>query len=421
MWKLHKSRGTFLNKYNFKDDRSFWWYAAELLAEQAGPNDADELRRMQNDTDRSWMFWKPTNSNCPEISRTVDKLVSSLPQEWTATGKNIFVGIAPLGEINASAWNQDVRGIVEVNLQYLWALEAYVLAFDEFRFVMRDAIGNHLYGTELLAPSPDFGSFFSSWNALDRAKQIWEDDTVIFAGDHTIYRRVAKRNNSEIDNGVASCVSFIIGHELAHHFLTHTSSGGARSRARQAKELVLPLLSPDSESVRWELPIKWVDELEADLVSVALICQKFTQSGDPEDAYRALLGSYIALICANHGQNLSSADPQSDDSTHPPLQTRLTYIGIAVRSWFADHPRGKYNDHPIDLLNQLDAFISLIALHQENEIRSEAESVAAVRQCASTFMQAWEELAATIPLRMDAQVLHPPESEGYKTGISKQG
>lgn len=408
MWDLKHGRTLFLSKYHFKSDKSFWWHLAGQMAEGDDSSVAEALDAARNDVDRPWMSWAPTNANCPELSKIVSNVVKKLPQEWKATGRNIFVGIAPLGEMNAQAWNKDKRGVVEINLQYYWALESYVLAFDEFRSGLTriiDDINDRPYTPHA---DPAFADFVRSWNKLETELVLWHAPGVIAFGEATGDLRAPGRRDSEIDTSVSAAVEFIVAHELAHHLMGHTSSSGAKKRGSAARAIVEPLFSDDSLRERSNFRSDWRAEIEADLVAVAVISGKLDGGSDFQKAYGALIGSFVALVCATHESESSEAVQSNLLDTHPPLSVRLDFIGEAIRSWFKDDPRGSYNDHPIGLLDQLQTFCEFVILHRRGKLdqieRDELDLI-----ILGEFLRRYEVLLGLVPLNPNARVLNPPE------------
>lgn len=408
MWNLKKGRGAFLARYNFRNDRSYWWHLAGTMAEQSNERIAAELLEVRNTL--SWMDWTPINSNCPELASSVNYVVRLLPPEWKATGQNIFVGIAPLGDLNAEAWNRAASGVVEINVQYLWALEGYVLAFDEYRSSLQRMLDGFQGIPNFAQPPSDYGDLIASWDRLDDAALVWRDPLVISPGNETLMRHAPGRRVQEVQAAEDAARKFIIAHELSHHLMAHTSSDGARRRARAALEVVQPFFSEETIGELQSFKSDWQRELQADLVAVAIMCGKFSETGPSTDkAYEALFGSFIALVCVGHGGNLEFADHSDVEETHPPVVMRLKFISDAIREWYRHEPRGIHNDHPLDLLNQLEVFASFVCAHQTGQFADKRDREHITASLLEDYLRRTADVVDVVSRRPDAVPLLPPE------------
>lgn len=401
MWRLKNSRGTFLDEYGFRHDRSFWWHCAALIAESA-PNDEARAKMLDwRDAPENHpaVLWSPTNSNCPAISALVDRLVTLLPAEWRALGRNVFVGIAPLGEVNAEAWNQHRRGIVELNLQYLWVLDEYGAAFDEYRHAVSVRISRDTYSPLRSHEDADYGALLSSWRHLQDVAGHWRNEAVIYPGDHKLIRLAPGRLPEERERLTTSAEMFIVAHELAHHFLAHTSRG-ANQRRRQAERILANVRTRRNLTQDAPIPEPWQKELDADIVGMAIIARQFEPGRSFGDAYAAEFGAVLALIAVAHIHD--DWDVEDHSSTHPPLALRLRNLAAAVEEWYSDAPRARHGDHPLDLWLQLELFCEMAQLCAETPGQLEAvgeEHFTTV--LAATHLQRWEALEARIPLPQD--------------------
>ncbi|ASK65749.1 hypothetical protein CFK39_07755 [Brachybacterium avium] len=409
MWRLKNSRGTFLDVYGFRHDRSFWWHCASLLAESAPDADAQAEMLAWRDApkNRPAVEWEPTNSNCPAISALVDRLVVLLPAEWRGLGRNIFVGITPLGEANAVAWNHDRRGIVELNLQYLWVLDEYGAAFDEFRYAVALRITREAEAPIQRHSDADYGALLSSWRHLQDAAELWRDTSVVHPGDQRLTRLAPGRLPEERDRLRSSAETFIVGHELAHHVLAHTSRG-AHQRRREAEKILDGVRTRRHSREGDEIPGRWQQELDADVTSMAIIARRFGHDGSVGDAYAALFGAVIALVAAAHINVGWAAGDRS--STHPPLSVRLSNLGAAVEEWYSDTPRGPHGDHPLDLWQQLELFTEMarLCIEEPQWVESIGEEDFITRLTAAHVLR-WESLEAQIPLPEDFTAQQLPE------------
>lgn len=409
MWRLKNSRGTFLDEYGFRRDRSFWWHWASWLAQSAPDADAraEMLTWRDAPKNRPAVEWEPTNSNCPAISEVVNRLVSLLPAEWRGLGRNIFVGIAPLGDANAVAWNNDRRGIVELNLQYLWVLDEYGAAFDEFRHAVARRITRGADMPLRHHSDADYGALLASWRHLQDAAELWRDTSLIHLGDQRLTRLAPGRLPEERDRLRASAETFIVGHELAHHVLAHTSRGAHRRR-REAEEILAGVRARRLSKERDEVPEHWQQELDADVTSMAIIARRFEHDASAGDAYAALFGAVIALLAATHIHG--GWDVEGRSSTHPPLSVRLNNLGAAVEEWFSDTPRGPYGDHPLDLWQQLELFTEMarLCIEEPQWVEGIGEEDFLTRLAAVHLLR-WESLEARVPLPIDFTAQALPE------------
>lgn len=407
MWRLKNSRGTFLDQYGFRNDRSFWWHCASMLAESAPTNEARTAMLEWRDAplNRPAVAWTPTNSNCPAISALVDHLVTLLPAEWKGLGRNVFVGIAPLGTANAEAWNHARRGIVELNLQYLWVLDEYAAAFDEYRHALALRVMQSDGAPLARHPDEDYGALLSSWRRLQDAVENWRDTSMIHPGNVGLTRLAPGRRREERDRLVTSAETFIVAHELAHHTLAHTSRGAGR-RAREAQEILESVRARRRSLQDDEIPEAWQQELDADVTGIAIVARRFERNGSLEDAYAALFGAVIALLAAAHIHG--GWDTEDLSSTHPPLSLRLRNLGAAVEDWYADSPRGQHGDHPLELWLQLELFTEMAQLCIENSrlVESIGEDAFTAR-LTQIFLHRWRSLLTRLPLQQGftAQVI----------------
>lgn len=412
MWKLKNSRGSFLEKYDLRHDRSIWWHVEEQLLD-AAPDDfaREELLRLREDLEQKELArWVPTNSNCPAIGALLDRLITLLPQEWKALGRNIFVGIAPLGEVNAEAWNHHVRGVVELNLQYLWVLDEYAAAFDEFRHSMALQISGGSNSRLTRHQDPDYGRLLASWQHLQAAAAEWRDPSLVHPGHEVLGRLAPGRRRTERDRVVSASETFIVAHELAHHLMAHTSRG-AKRRARQAREILGGVVAHRHDE-EWEsLPSSWRQELEADVVGLALIARRFGREGTLGDGYAALLGATVALLATTHiNGNWADDGPRG---SHPPFMLRLAHLLSAADLWYRDTPRGPHGDHPLDLCVQLEMFVRVAWLCSKQPEFVEASGEGVLESLvADELQQRLDHLVRRIPYPEDMSPLILPEQRG---------
>lgn len=411
MWKLHKSRGQFLAKHKAPNDRSFWW---QLTTDQANaqPNEEDRktfLAWRDDSTNTSAVQWEPTNSNCPAMSATVDSVVSLLPPEWKGIGRNVFVGIVVDGEVNASAWNHTDAGIIEINLQYLWILEEYASAFDEYRHAISRRISSAIGDRDVLPAhkDADYGKLIASWKKLENAAESWRNPAMISPGGELLTQLAPGRKLDERNRVITAAESFIIAHELAHHVMAHTSQG-AKRRAREAQHILKQVFDFGEATGCTPLTTSWKQEIEADIVAIAILSEQFEGHGRREAAYLALFGSVIALTSVAHIERHWSND--DIDESHPSLTTRLQYIHAAIDMWYGDLERGIHGDHPLDLWDQLELFVqvAMLSMKYPDLVNSSDEqdllNIVAIHQ-----LKRWNALVEEIPLPMNLTPLIPPE------------
>jgi hypothetical protein len=211
---LKNSRGKFFNEHKMPPDVNFWVY----FFQTAGHPLPDRLLKEASE-------FKPERSNCPQLTLTANNIVETIPDEWRALARNVFVGRVLKGDVNAKAWTERQAGIIEINIQYSFTLTAYVSAYDEvFHLLKSFVLDVHAHRPGLEEILDELNERFSEpWSELDVAQREWIDHGLVKTSN-PVSRQQTKDRESLHEDIVDSAESFVIAHELAHHLLGHTVS-----------------------------------------------------------------------------------------------------------------------------------------------------------------------------------------------------
>jgi hypothetical protein len=360
MAQLRQSRKRFFYETGMPADRSFWHHAME----QAGLLDC-----LSESSVRYHRRWTHERSNCPELASTIEDLIDSLPVEWLSRARNIFVGRVMDGEANATAWSHRQAGMVSIGVQFTFAVEGYVTAFDEYVSAARNLI--NVLGGDALENVGDNGleshedaavraleeRFDRPWEHLSESYYAWADRHLVASWNVDLLK-IAKPRQNIINEAVNACEQFVVAHELGHHLLGHTNLSLPRNvKARKALDQVLE--NPDLfDRLRYMNPDQ-VQEAHADILAFLIVAHVIDRAPAFAQMYRAIMGSVIALTAMTH---LSGAWIETDSgATHPSFLDRIAIIEILTRIYSAGRPRGHAGDHPLDLLAQLQTFVAIAA------------------------------------------------------------
>lgn len=360
MAQLRHSRKRFFHENGMPNDRSFWHYAME----QAGF--LDYLPKSFSQRHRHWTHER---SNCPELASTVEEMIESLPAEWLSRARNIFFGRVMDGEANATAWSHKQAGMVSIGVQFTFAVEGYVTAFDEYVSASRNLI--NVLGDPTLTNVDDKAleshidaavralekRFDRPWEHLAESYSAWTDRRLVASWNVNLLK-IAEPRRNVIDEAVNTCEQFVVAHELGHHLLGHTNSSLPRNvKARKVLDQVLK--NPDLFNHLRRMNLDQVQEAHADILAFLIVAHAIDRVPTFAHMYRAVMGSVIALTALTH---LSGAWTEDDPrATHPNFIDRIAMIEILTRIYSAGQPRGHVGDHPLDLLAQLQTFVSIAA------------------------------------------------------------
>jgi hypothetical protein len=346
---LKNSRGKFFEVHRMPRDRSFWYY----VIEQQG-----RLNELADEDVARLLAWKPECSNCPELTEVIGDLIHKVPAEWRALANNIFVGrVFNDGEANAKAWTRVKAGIIEINLQYTWVLNAYVAAFDDYARTVSDLI------QKILEPGEDMDQVVRALDDrlskrrywLDESRPEWLDLGMLSIGKPALLQSTPPDRIEIRDNAVGACEAFAIAHELAHHLLWHTVSRSGKSKAWQAVEATIAnagiadIISRQNSSQR--------QELHADILAFMITANAINGTPTFNGLYGALVGSMISHVAlADVNESWIEKDASA---SHPDFIARCEVIA-ALTEWLSkSRPAGSVGDHPLGLLVQLQGFLSL--------------------------------------------------------------
>jgi hypothetical protein len=350
LWKLNKSRGNFLNKYRLRADRSFWHYYSlasgnpELLAKA----NAEEL-----------FEWKPDRSNCPELDAMMHDFVTDVPPKWRALVNNIFVGRVLDGEVNALAWTGLNAGVIELNFQYTVVLGAYRSAFDRhmegIRALTDGTIDLKAADAQERIDQLTVIMIDEIWAAMNGASEDWRDAAkIVGLKPEFLYVPTFRSEELHLESSqrvVSVSEKFVVGHELAHHLLAHTSG---RKDAAGTSAMVMEVLKEAGCVDQFTaLSSSQQKECMADVLSFLIIAKALDGSVTHESIYEAIAGSVFALIALAHvNRHWFTRDGES----HPGFDDRYTIITSVSRYLSRDMVQRAAGDHPLIFLAQLDGF-----------------------------------------------------------------
>lgn len=314
----------------------------------------DQISQSSVDFGKAWI---PDRSNCPELNAVVEDLIRSVPVEWRARASNIFVGRVVGGEVNATAWSHQHAGIVEIDLQFTYAVEGYVAAFDEYMSAVRGAVGGVIDGSLKdggRALSLLRKRFDQPWHSLANSQDGWMDPTVVKSWNVDLLKSVRARRHV-LDEAVYSCEAFVVAHELAHHLLGHTNSSLPRNikadkavRDALGNQILFDIVSPLNSCQK--------QEAHADILAYVILARAVDRTPSFAELYRAHLGSILSLTAFAHlTGNWVELDGQA---SHPGYVDRFRMVDALTEIFSAGRGRGEIGDHPLGLAAQLHGFVS---------------------------------------------------------------
>ncbi|MFB6397974.1 hypothetical protein [Polymorphospora lycopeni] len=346
---LKNSRGKFFHVHKMPSDRAFWLHFFDRMG---------KMNLVPHHHRRALESWKPERSNCPELTYMIEGFIARIPGEWQATARNLFVGRVMAADINAKAWTERQAGIIEINLQYTWALSAYVTTFDEVLGTLRHLLNNATEGAELETDQLLENlnrRLRHPWEQLDLSRAQWRDPRLLGSGDISLLEATAPERIGLQAEVVSACEEFILAHELAHHLLGHLSKHPGKGNARK---VVTDLLDrSDLLGLRTKLNTNQKQEIDADVLAFALVADCIERAPTHEGLYRAILASIISLVTLAHVQD--SWFEIEPEASHPGFLERFTALTKLTKLLATGMPIGPSGDHPLDALAQLQTFAGI--------------------------------------------------------------
>jgi hypothetical protein len=303
------------------------------------------------------LSWQPESSNCPELTETLKQLIQSVPGEWRALIRNLFVGRVIDGEVNAAAWTKMKAGIVEINIQYTLILGAYVATFDDYVHSIKSLFQGIITEDKEEIVRKLNKRILTPWEQLDKSRLDWANPMLIRAEDPALLGLGTYSTRKDLQAELeTACEAFIIAHELAHHLLGHTISRS--NKTTKATIVVDEALQESRALARITVPNNSQrDEIQADTLAFLIIAKSIDRTAAFNDLYRATMGSIISLMALAH-VNDAWIEPDATAS-QPDLITRYEVI-FRLAAWPSEgRPRGEIGDHPLGLLAQLSGFCSI--------------------------------------------------------------
>lgn len=171
------------------------------------------------------------------------------------------------------------------------------------------------------------------------------------------------KNRSKQENFEHLCEEFILGHELAHHFLGHTANTSAQRKKRQLAQEALEHIYEKTQlhELVSGLNSRHTQEVQCDIILFELIAKSFDSRPSYINIYRATAASFVALTALGYVSGHWETSPGNE--THPGIITRLQAIELAVEAAIEGRVDvGDYGDHPRGLLAQCRVFAGF-AIH----------------------------------------------------------
>jgi hypothetical protein len=262
---------------------------------------------------KRWLNWRPVYSNDRLLQDLMNELISLHRDPLKKMLEATFVAKRRSKIANAGAFAREQAHAGDLVVFYVGLSDAafqYSILYHEFAR-LREAIRSRDYA----APK----RFAARVQALASAQHRWNADGYIQLAPEDMLESDPENTGHEV--GVATTTDlFILGHELAHHYLGHT---GVDDRH------FLGLATSDrSRHPSWEsFPEAWRYEFDADSAAIGLVLGANKRKA--KDRFvTAALGATLTMTVL--GQ--MDADVDSGSSTHPPTRLRNENILATLRS-----------------------------------------------------------------------------------------
>lgn len=422
MWKLAKSRGQFSRVTGLNVNNTIWSHVANEMVRHTADSGlehdsvldlAERLRELERNGDLA-------RSNCPVVAELAEDLIAKCPAQWKAVAKNVYFGVTLQGEPGALSFNYRDAGVVQISVQYVWLLEAYVRAFDEYLYGLRRQLDNWVREGGPAVPPPAGG--FAAWRRLEQMVHHWRDESILYVGPPEMQSpAVPGRRTDEIDAVVNAAQEWTMAHEMAHHFLGHTVRQ-PRARVHEANQFLDRHLPEYSRRFIDSYTQNHRDELRCDALAFLLVLGIFKESPSHGVANRAVFGSAMALVslshCTEHWVGGESVD------SHPAMQDRWQSLILLAESLFATWARDPRGAHPLDALNQLRVFMDVALTYwitssaglSEPE-DAEGQQDAYEETLLHYYIRAWEQrIGDRFPVTPDIDLPVPPERRHLASG-----
>lgn len=305
------------------------------------------------------MSWVPESSNCPDLQESVQWVISRLPAgRGHDAAQEVFVGRTLDGQVNAMAWFRGAAAGIEITLQFSNVVVAYLDALRLFLRALREGTAALLDSGATPSRDQKLASLQDElihriWVRLEQDRAGWHDASrlapvVATADDGTV-------TTADREDRVADAERFAVAHELAHLLFGHRTDGVAQDEALLlATREIVTECGADLAGVT----VEQQEELEAD--AFAFLACSGAMLGEPDfvSTYRALLAGHVTLLAAGH-VNDALVQVRPDGVTHPDLLVRQQLLSGLVHRICADRPPGASGQHPVVLLVQLEAFVTV--------------------------------------------------------------
>jgi hypothetical protein len=325
------------------------------------------------------MDWGPESSNCPDLQESVSWVVSRLP---LGTGRDaagqVFVGRVLHGQVNAMTWARGSAAGIEVTVQFSNVIVAYLDALRSFLRALREGTATLMRPEVATSRDRTLTSLQEElidrvWERLEQDRAGWQDASRLAPVTAVAARSEAgdgTTTGAHREERVADVERFAVAHELAHLLLGHRSDGVAVDDALQlAVREVITECGIDLTAVT----ASQREELEADGFAFLLCSGAMLDEPDFVSTYRALVAGHVALLAAGH-VNDTLVQIRADGLTHPDLLLRQQLLSGLVHRVSAASPPRPDGQHPVVLLIQLEAFITVALQAQLRRLGSPAYS-----------------------------------------------
>lgn len=370
VWVLARSRSTFFTKARMPT-QCFWRYLFEATGQPELVTDPRNAPVMD---------WNPDASNCPDLQDSVGWVVSRLPpgQAHSAAGQ-VFAGRVLDGHVNARSWTWSQAAGIDIPLQFTNVIVAYLDAFRSFLRALREGTavlmhpGQGLMSRDQKLTALENGLIRDVWESLEQARDSWRDMSRL-APVHVTATGSEPTTTADWEELVAYVERFSVAHELAHLLLGHHPSRAADHALQLAVSEVIIECGFDLDAVTSDQR----EELEADGFAFLVCSGAMLAELDFVSIYRAELTGFVALLAAAH-VNDTMVEIHPETVTHPDFMVRQKLLSALVYRVSAADPPGPGGQHPVALLIQMEAFITVALQGQLNRMGSPAYSAPSLR------------------------------------------
>lgn len=370
-WKLSGSRHVFFSQTGVPRHESFWsWY--EPIA--------DERRSCRGEVSAYLTSWDPqasdARSNCPELHRTLERLIAHVDSQWRARAAAIYAGRTVDHDDSAMMYAEGNRGgMIALSAWYANAMFLVTSAYGQFVLRM-SAAGDHLdvgdeRGDEALVRALD-----SLWEALDGYREggaIKSDYVDAMRRERELFRFNHGSVEANAHHIAAAAEEFVVAHELSHHILRDR---GRRLNRDVVDEIEQQLAAPVFTAERRRVAPSQHEEVLSDVLAFELATsgRPGLTADDAQDVALTLTGAVIALATLGYLRDEWVADPEDD---HPGALDRIAVLVKHVSLKYGDVQFGSDETATIARLAGTVAHFVQLMFNHANTVASPSYTLAA--------------------------------------------